>query len=270
MNRNTFVLVAGFLFCSSYAFGATLVEEKFDKVTGIGTTQRTVQNILATSSNELAPGTSWSVTAPATNLSVNVRHTNNSINASTAVIERFYQAFTPINDTNNFLVLGDDSGAINNQANGGISQYYVPFVNPLLGEDVRIRFDFAFNGWDSAAGRNENFMVYLSDGTNFINLIDLFSPPGAGRPPVGRGSNWLSGQYDESVSTESLTGVNLTLTFELNEGREAANTVRNAAAGIDNIKVISEDVSTAVPEPSTFLLLGAGLGGLAILRRRRK
>ena len=257
-------LIAGLLLFSSHSFATTLVSENFNSVTGIGTTQRTVQSILATSAYELAPGTTWSVTTPATAAAVNVRHTNNRINATATDVENFYKAFTPIDALNNFLVLGDDSSGLNNEALGGISHYAIPFVNPVLGGNLDISFNYAFNGWDNATGGHNSFRVYLSDGTTFINLIDFFSTPGTGKTVTPRGSNYAAGPYEHLVYTTLLNSRNLTLNFELNEGTSLGNLVKNAAAGIDNITIDS------VPEPSTFILLGAGLGGLALLRRRRR
>ena len=66
MKRNTMMLtlVAGLLLCGSQAFGLPLLAEDFNDVTGIGTTQRTIQNILATTPGELPSGTSWAATIP--------------------------------------------------------------------------------------------------------------------------------------------------------------------------------------------------------------
>ena len=266
MKRNSMMLslVAGLLLCGSQAFGAILLAEDFNDVTGIGTTQRTVQSILATSPGELPAGTTWTVTPAATPSSQNVRHTTHQINTTVGSPANFNDFFTPISDDNNFLVLGDDSGAITREALSGISMVTMPFVVPAGITSLHIEFDYAFNGWNSTTTPDE-FKVFITDGTTSVNLIDFYSTDRVF--PTTKPSNYADGTYDGYLYNINFTSNTLNIIFELNEGTVANQTLKDTAAGIDNIEI--ESGNPAVPEPSTFLLLGAGLGGLALLRRRR-
>jgi len=262
MKRNTMMLtlVAGLLLCGSQAFGLVLLAEDFNDVTGIGTTQRTIQSILATSPGELPSGTTWTVTPAATAASLNVRHTNHQINTNVGSPANFNGFFTPIDSVNNILVLGDDSGAINREALSGISMVTIPFVIPIGTTSIHITFDYAFNGWNSTTTPDE-FKVFITDGTTSVNLIDFFSTNRV--LPTTKPPNYAAGSFDGGLVTSLFASNLLSIKFVLNEGTVANLTLKDTAAGIDNI------VIDTVPEPSTFLLFGAGLGGLALLRRKR-
>ena len=136
----------------------------------------------------------------------------------------------------------------------------MPFVVPAGITTLHIEFDYAFNGWNSTTTPDE-FKVFITDGTTSVNLIDFFSTYRVF--PTTKPPNYAEGSYDGYLYNMNFTSNTLSFIFELNEGTVANQTLKDTAAGIDNVWI------STVPEPSTFLLLGAGLGGLALLRRRR-
>jgi hypothetical protein len=93
--------------------------------------------------------------------------------------------------------------------------------------------------------------VTLNFGDGTTNANYLFTLPGFPSPfPT-----------DVIIPFSAWSGVNFT---QIRGGSMAINMLANEDLRID---FIAADGS--VPEPSTFLLLGAGLGGLALLRRRK-
>ncbi len=92
-------------------------------------------------------------------------------------------------------------------------------------------------------------------GSNAINVMLDGVSIGSGRT-LGLSSNWLS----ESL-TFTATSANQQLSFKL-----AAST--QAYLSIDGIAVVAGGTPPAIPEPGTWALMGLGLAGLALVKRR--
>jgi hypothetical protein len=87
---------------------------------------------------------------------------------------------------------------------------------------------------------DEQYIGIFQD-TLFVSLVQLFSDP-------------EFGSFSDSVSDQNAIWL-----------AEAPNGITNLGAFI-----VNSDPPEVVPEPSTFLLLGAGLAGIGFLRRRAK
>lgn len=249
---------------SSSASATTLLAEDFNDVTFIGT--NTVRNVNAITSsanpsirNQLPAGTTWQ-SSNAVNANVNIRTSTNDINttgknaATPAAVQGFNNFFN-----SNFLVLGDNGGAIGGDPTSGNMSISLPFIVGNGGSAVDISFDYSFYGQrrNPALFDVDFFIISIINevtGATAWNSTILFSQPG---------DPDLFGPFSDITY---LNQGSYFLTFELDESDlQNANGAQliNSAVGVDSIQI------STVPEPSTLILVGLGLAGAALVRKKR-
>ncbi len=132
-----------------------------------------------------------------------------------------------------------------------------PIVNITLSQNVNILADTSYDvgfWFGSGAG-------YVTFGALELNIyID-------GTQVFHNGYTAFQPNDYKNLSTvyTSATDKMVTVTYDF-----AASGTALVGASFDDFYFTGEPGTAAVPEPSTFILLGAGLGGFALLRRRMK
>ena len=265
-NKNIAALIAtASLSVSGSALAApiqqVLLSEDFQGVSGVTTASavRTIANILANNPTELSgsPLATFSNTGNgnASQAAFNVRAGNNAIDGNSgtptlgnANFDNFFGAAS-----NRFLVIGDQAGNLGGAPNGGTNaaasstmslRFTLDAVTLALPKLLTISFDYVFDANNTA--NNDTFVAELVLADNsIINLLSFAAP-----------SVTTRGTFDVSLAYPTFDAGYLN--FYLVEGSGNGS----SAVGLDNIRV------TAVPEPGALALLGIGLFGLGVLRRR--
>jgi hypothetical protein len=252
------------IMASGGAAASVVLDEGFEAVTGIAsnTSVRTVADILLNSPGQLqgSPVTSFANTGNgnASAAAFNVRRADNAIDGTSGSptlgnvnFDNFF-----IGNSNKFLVIGDDTGNLDNNPNGGTNtnasstmsiQFDLGASSFVKAVWLDISFDYVFDANDAANPDDFVAELILADSSTF-SLLNFAAPT----------STTTRGTLFALIALDDLAAAPRYLNFRLKEYTGNGS----SAVGLDNLLVNS------IPEPGVLVLVGAGLIGLLRLRRR--
>ncbi|MCK6386935.1 PEP-CTERM sorting domain-containing protein [Zoogloea sp.] len=178
------------------------------------------------------------------------------------------------------FALGTAGNTINGSATmghpGGYGNYEYSYYQidnvALTGTKILLSFDYSA------------YIEPYWDGFNVVVGTDPLNPPeGVVSPTASSGMQYSVGynlsslgpvHFDSSLNPtgkaefdlSALSGSTVSIRFQF----QSDISISNSGFNMDNLLISNEPVSSAVPEPTSFALLGLGLAGLGLSRRKRR
>jgi hypothetical protein len=117
---------------------------------------------------------------------------------------------------------------------------------------------------------NQNFANYAGGNTqNYPTEPSAPTTGAAGTDTLGYSGFPDSGNgIQDSIYNFSLSFADTSSTLAITFAGDTSEPASNEFYGIDNV-VVATDASSAIPEPASLALLGAGIAGLGFVRRRK-
>ena len=161
--------------------------------------------------------------------------------------------------------------------NGGTPSYTasISFENSTGLTITELTLSFDYELWRQLSGSNRQSTMVFSD-TNSIGFNNFTvggdavnaTSAGAYTSSLAASGTNTGSMFEQATFTQTLTGLNIVdgatfgFSFTYDRGASAGS---GQSIGLDNFAMSA----TAIPEPSTYALLGLGVGALIWLRRRR-
>jgi len=165
--------------------------------------------------------------------------------------------------------------AVSDQVGPSVNVLFQTFTIPGPTSSAILSFDMFANNWTGQAPVINPIGLDYTGGPNQYGRVDILLN---GADPFTTTAGLLENLYlgsDLGAFPHQYTPYQFDITSLVGAGGTfmlrfaVVDNLQNFNMGVDNVSIQTSTVS-AVPEPSTFLLLGAGLVGIGFLRRRIK